>query len=707
MARFTDYRTFKTAIGGRLLQLEIGKVCEQANGQVMVRYGESVVNVTACASKEPRPDIDFFPLSCDYEERMYAAGKIPGGFIKREGRPSEKAILCSRLMDRPLRPLFPKGYYNDVVVVATVMSVDPDCETDIMAMIGSSVALATSDIPWEGPTGSVRVGMIDGQFIINPTLEQREASVMNLTVAGTKDAIMMVEAGADEIPENVMLDAILFAHEEIKKIVEFIEAIVEEVGKEKTALNLYKVPEEIDAAVRAYAVDKMKVAIKTVDKLERLDNMDAVEVETKEHFAEIYPENEKDVANVLYNITKESVRNMILDEGIRPDNRKLDEIRPIWCETQMLPRVHGSGLFKRGQTQVLSACTLAPASESQTIDGISEQTEKRYMHHYNFPGYSVGEARPMRSPGRREIGHGALAERALIPVLPSVEEFPYAIRVVSEVLSSNGSTSMGSTCGSCLALMDAGVPIKRPVAGIAMGLIERVEEDGTSKMAILSDIQGMEDFLGDMDFKVTGTEVGVTAIQMDIKVHGLSREILEQALEQARVGRMHIMEQMIEEIPAPREEMSKYAPRSISMRIDPDKIRIVIGPGGKTINRIVDETGVKIDISEEDPGLISIYSSDMEGAEAAKKEIELLTKEVEVGEIYEGKVTRILSTAKGSVGAFIEILPGKEGLLHISKMAKERVEKVEDVMNIGDVVKVKVTEIDSQNRINLSRKELL
>ncbi len=707
MARFTDYRTFKTAIGGRLLQLEIGKVCEQANGQVMVRYGESVVNVTACASKEPRPDIDFFPLSCDYEERMYAAGKIPGGFIKREGRPSEKAILSSRLMDRPLRPLFPKGYYNDVVVVATVMSVDPDCETDIMAMIGSSVALATSDIPWEGPTGSVRVGMVDGQFIINPTLEQREASVMNLTVAGTKDAIMMVEAGADEIPENVMLDAILFAHEEIKKIVEFIEAIVAEVGREKVELNLYKVPEEIDAAVRAYAVDKMKTAIKTVDKLERLDNMDAVEVETKEHFAEIYPENGKDVANVLYNITKESVRNMILDEGIRPDNRKLDEIRPIWCETQMLPRVHGSGLFKRGQTQVLSACTLAPASESQTIDGITEQTEKRYMHHYNFPGYSVGEARPMRSPGRREIGHGALAERALIPVLPSVEEFPYAIRVVSEVLSSNGSTSMGSTCGSCLALMDAGVPIKRPVAGIAMGLIERVEEDGTSKMAILSDIQGMEDFLGDMDFKVTGTEVGVTAIQMDIKVHGLSREILEQALEQARVGRMHIMEQMTSEIPAPREEMSKYAPRSITMRIDPDKIRIVIGPGGKTINRIVDETGVKIDISEDDPGLISIYSADMEGAEAAKKEIELLTKEVEVGEIYEGKVTRILSTAKGSVGAFIEILPGKEGLLHISKMAKERVEKVEDVMNIGDVVKVKVTEIDSQNRINLSRKELL
>ena len=702
MGRFTDYRTFKTAVGGRLLQLEIGKVCEQANGQVMVRYGESVVNVTVCASKEPRPDIDFFPLSCDYEERMYAAGKIPGGFIKREGRPSEGAILKSRLMDRPLRPLFPKGYFNDVVVVATVMSVDPDCETDIMAMIGSSVALATSDIPWEGPTGSVRVGMVDGQFIINPTLEQRERSEMNLTVAGTKDAIMMVEAGANEVPESVMLDAILFAHEEIKKIVEFIDEIVAEVGKPKQETNLYKIPEDIDAAVRAYAVDKMKAAIKTVEKQERLDNMDAVEVETKEHFAEIYPDNEKDIANVLYNITKECVRSMILDDGIRPDNRKLEEIRPIWCETGLLPRVHGSGLFKRGQTQVLSACTLAPYSEAQVIDGITEQTEKRYMHHYNFPGYSVGEAKSPRSPGRREIGHGALAERALLPVLPSVEEFPYAIRVVSEVLSSNGSTSMGSTCGSCMALMDAGVPIKRPVAGIAMGLIERVEEDGTSKMAILSDIQGMEDFLGDMDFKVTGTEVGVTAIQMDIKVHGLSREILEKALEQARKGRMYIMEQMLEEIPEPRAELSKYAPRSLTMMIDPDKIRIVIGPGGKTINRIIDETGVKIDIAEDQSGLISIYSSDMEGAEAAKKEIELLTKDVEVGEIYEGTVMRIMP-----FGAFIEILPGKEGLLHISKMAKHRVEKVEDEMNIGDKVTVKVTEIDSQNRINLSRKELL
>ncbi|MCR5482303.1 MAG: polyribonucleotide nucleotidyltransferase [Clostridia bacterium] len=702
MPRFEDYRTFRTAVGGRLLQLEIGKVCEQANGQVMVKYGDTVVNVTACASKEPKPDIDFFPLSVDFEERMYAVGKIPGGFIKREGRPSEHAILTSRLIDRPIRPLFPKGYYNDVVVVATVMSVDPDCSPEVCGMIGSSVALACSDIPWDGPTGSVKIGRVDGKFVINPTLAQREVSDIEMTVSGTKDAIMMVEAGAQEVPEMEMLDAILFAHEEIKKIVQFIEEVVAEVGKPKQDVVLYKVPEDIDEAVRAFAVDKMKTAIKTPDKLERLDNMDAVEVETKEHFAEIYPENEKDIAAVLYNITKESVRSMILDEGIRPDNRKLDEIRPIFCETGILPRVHGTGLFKRGQTQVLSACTLAPASESQTIDGITEQTEKRYIHHYNFPGYSVGEAKTSRSPGRREIGHGALAERALTPVIPSVEEFPYAIRVVSDVLSSNGSTSMGSTCGSCLALMDAGVPIKRPVAGIAMGLIERVKEDGSSEFAILSDIQGMEDFLGDMDFKVTGTEIGVTAIQMDIKVHGLSRDILEKALRQAKEGRMFIMDKMLEEIPAPREEMSAYAPRAITLSIDPDKTRIVIGPGGKTINRIIDETGVKIDISDDTPGLISIYSSDMAGAEAAKREIELLTKDVEVGEIYEGKVTRLMN-----FGAFIEVLPGKEGLLHISKMAKERVEKVEDVMNVGDVVKVKVTEIDSQNRINLSRKELL
>ena len=698
MARFTDYRTFKTAVGGRLLEFELGKICEQANGQVMVKYGESVVSVTVCASKEAREDIDFLPLSCDYEEKMYASGKIPGGFIRREGRPSEKAILSSRLMDRPLRPLFPKGYHNDVVVVATVMSVDLDCETDIMAMVGASVAIATSDIPWEGPIAAVRVGRVDGRFIINPTLEQREQSDINLTVAGTKDAIMMVEAGADEVPEEVMLDAIFFGHEEIKKLVEFIDEIVAEVGKPKKELVLKQIPEDIDAAVRAYATGRMQEAIHTFDKLERLDNMDAVEVETKEHFAEIYPDNEKDIAAVLYNITKESVRNMILDEGIRPDNRKTTEIRPGWCETGLLPRVHGSGLFTRGQTQVMSTCTLAPSSEAQMIDGITEQTEKRYMHHYNFPGYCTGEAKSPRSPGRREIGHGALAERALLPVIPPVEEFPYALRVVSDVLSSNGSSSMGSTCGSTLALMDAGVPIKRPVSGIAMGLISRTEEDGSQKIAVLSDIQGMEDFLGDMDFKVTGTEVGVTAIQMDIKIHGLSREILEKALAQAKEGRAHILDVMLEEIPEPRKEMSKYAPRSINMMIDPDKIRIVIGPGGKTINRIIDETGVKIDIAEDASGLISIYSSDMAGAEAAKREIELLTKDAEVGQTYEGKVTKIMS-----FGAFIEILPGKEGLLHISKMADHRVEKVEDVMNVGDEVKVRVYEIDKQNRINLER----
>jgi len=701
MARFTDYRTFKTAIGGRLLQLEIGKVCEQANGQVMVRYGDSVVNVTVCASKEPKDGIDFFPLTCDFEERMYAGGKIPGGFIRREGRPSEKAILSCRLMDRPLRPLFPKGFYNDVSVVATVMSVDPDCETDIMALIGSSVAIATSDIPWEGPTGSVRVGRIDGNFVINPDLAQREVSDINLTVAGTEEAIMMVEAGADEVPEGVMLDAIFYAHEEIKKIVRFINEIVAEVGKPKMDINLVKAPEDLEEAVREFAMPKMRDALHTADKLERLDKIDAVEVETQERFAESFPEMEKDIANLLFSITKECMRAMILDEGVRIDDRKLDEIRPIWCETGLLPRVHGTGLFKRGQTQALSATTLAPLSEAQRIDGLTEQTEKRYMHHYNFPGYSTGEPRPPRSPGRREIGHGALAERALLPVIPSKEEFPYAIRVVSDILSSNGSTSMASTCGSCLALMDAGVPIKRPVAGIAMGLIERVEEDGTSKMAILSDIQGMEDFMGDMDFKVTGTEVGVTAIQMDIKVHGLSREIMEQALRQAREGRMYIMKHMLEEIAQPREELSKWAPRCIAMRIDPDKIRIVIGPGGKTINKIVEDTGVKIDISEEDLGLVTIYSNNMESAEIAKEQIELLTKEVEVGETYEGTVTRIMT-----FGAFIEVLPGKEGLLHISKMAKGRVEKVEDAMNIGDKVMVKVDEIDSQNRINLIRTDL-
>lgn len=698
--RFEDYKTYRTALGGKLLELEIGKVCELTNGQVTLRYGDTVVNVTACASDSPREDIDFFPLSCDYEERMYAAGKIPGGYIKREGRPSEKAILSSRLIDRPIRPLFPKGYHNDVQVVATVMSVDPDCSPEVVAMIGSSVALSISDIPFEGPTASVLVGRVEGNFVINPSKEQRDQSDMHMVVSGTKEAIMMVEAGAKEIKEEDALEAIMFAHEEIKKLVEFIEEITAEIGKKKQEVVLYKIPEEIDDAVRSYASDKMKQAIKTPDKMERLENMDLVEAETKEYFSEIYPENKKDIAASLYDITKEQVRTMILDDKIRPDNRKANEIRPIFSETGFLPRTHGSGLFKRGQTQVLSVATLAPVSESQNIDGIGDEVEKRYMHHYNFPPYSVGEARPMRSPGRREIGHGALAERALVPVLPSVEEFPYAIRVVSDVLSSNGSTSQGSVCGSTLALMDAGVPIKRPVSGIAMGLIERVEENGESTIEILSDIQGMEDFLGDMDFKVAGTTEGITAIQMDIKVHGLSREILKNALDQAREGRLYIMDQMMEEISEPRKDLSPYAPRIITMQIDPEKIRIVIGPGGKTINRIVQETGVKIDI--DDTGLIYVAAPDLETAKLGVHEIELLTKDVEPGEVYEGTVVRIMP-----FGAFIEILPGKEGLLHISKMSKERVEKVEDVMNVGDVVKVKVTEIDSQNRINLTRKELL
>ena len=703
MGRFTDYHTFRTALGGRLLQLEIGKVCEQANGQVTVRYGDTVVNCTATASKQPRQDIDFFPLSCDYEEKMYAVGKIPGGYIKREGRPGEHGILTSRLMDRPLRPLFPKGFRNDVSVVAVAMSVDHDCSPEVAAMIGSSVALATSDIPWDGPTGSVKVGRVDGELIINPTYEQRMKSDIDLTVAGTKEAIMMVEAGANEVSESDMLDAIMFAHEEIKQLCVFIEEIANEVGKEKMEYVVFKADDDVDEAVRAYATDKMVEAIKTFDKLERLENMEKVETETHEHFTEIFEDRDKEVGEVLYAIKKEQVRSMILDEGVRPDNRKLSEIRPLFSETGFLPRAHGTGLFKRGQTQVLSVATLAPLSEAQDLDSIDiDRTTKRYMHQYNFPGYSTGEPKPPRSPGRREIGHGALAERALLPVIPSEEEFPYAIRVVSEVLSSNGSSSMASTCGSCLALMDAGVPIKKPVSGIAMGLIERVEEDGSSRYAILSDIQGMEDFLGDMDFKVTGTPDGITAIQMDIKVHGLSREILEQALEQARVGRAYILESMLEEIAEPRAELSPYAPRCISMRVHPDKVRLVIGPGGKNVNKIVEETGCKVDISDDDVGLISIYSSDEASAAKAKSMIEYLTADVEVGKTYEGEVKRIMN-----FGAFIEILPGKEGLLHISKIANHRVDKVEDVMNIGDKVVVKVTEIDNQNRINLSRKELV
>ncbi|TCO79894.1 polyribonucleotide nucleotidyltransferase [Marinisporobacter balticus] len=688
-------RTFKTTIGGRAFEVEVGKVAQLANGSALIRYGETVVLVTAVASATPKTGIDFFPLSVDYEEKLYSVGKIPGGFIKREGRPSEKAILTSRLIDRPIRPLFPKGFRNDVQVIATVLSVDQDCTPDFVAMVGSSVALSISSIPFDGPTGSVVIGLIDGEFIVNPTLEQREKSQMHLVVSGTKDAIMMVEAGADIVSEEVMLNAILFAHEEIKKIVSFIEEIVNEVGKPKIEVKLYKIDEEIEKEVRAFATEKMIEAIKTVEKLERNENMENVKAETLVYFEEKYPEKLKDVNETLYQITKEQVRHMITQEGIRPDNRTSEEIRPISCDVAFLPRTHGTGLFTRGQTQVLTVATLGAIGDAQTIDGLGEEESKRYMHHYNFPPYSVGDARFLRGPGRREIGHGALAERALVPVIPAEGDFPYTIRLVSEVLSSNGSSSQASVCGSTLALLDAGVPIKAPVAGIAMGLIK--EEN---QVAILSDIQGMEDFLGDMDFKVAGTKEGITAIQMDIKIHGIDKSILQTALEQARKGRIYILDKMNETIKVPRQELSPFAPRIINMMIDPEKIRAVIGSGGKTISKIIEETNVKIDI--EDDGRVFITAANMEEGNKAVKIIEGIVKEAQVGEIYMGKVIKIMN-----FGAFVEILPGKDGLLHISQIAKEKIPKVEDVLKVGDEILVKVIEIDKQGRINLSRKVLL
>lgn len=686
---------FELELAGRKLSIETGRIAQLADAAVLVRYGDTVVLVTACASAEPKEGIDFFPLSVDYEERLYAVGKIPGGFIKREGRPTEKAILSARLIDRPIRPLFPHGYRNDVQVVATVLSVDQDNLPEIAAMIGSSAALSISTIPFQGPTGSVLVGRVDGELILNPNNEEREKSDLHLVVSGTKDAVMMVEAGAKEVPEDVMLEAIMFAHENIKKIVAFIEEIVAKVGKEKKEYTVFKPEEEIEAAVREYATQKTLDAIRTPDKLERQEKIDAVKVETLEHFAEIFPEKEKDIDEVLYDILKEQVRKLITEEGIRPDDRKLDEIRPISCEVGILPRVHGSGLFTRGQTQVLTIATLGALGDVQILDGLTDEESKRYMHHYNFPPYSVGETRFMRGPGRREIGHGALAERALEPMIPTEEEFPYTIRLVSEVVSSNGSTSQGSVCGSTLALMDAGVPIKAPVAGVAMGLMK--EKDN---VAILTDIQGMEDFLGDMDFKVAGTSKGITAIQMDIKIAGIDRPILERALEQARVGRLFILDKMLSVISEPRKELSPYAPKIITTRIDPDKIRDIIGPGGKTINKIIAETGVKIDI--EDDGRVFIAAVNQAAGDKALKIIESLVKEVKEGEIYLGRVTRLMT-----FGAFVEILPGKEGLVHISKLDTKRVEKVEDVVAVGDEILVKVTEIDKQGRINLSRRHAM
>ena len=691
-----EHKIFTMDLAGRELSVEIGKIAQLASGSAILRYGETMVMVNVSKSAQPRDGVDFFPLSVDYEERLYSVGKIPGGFLKREGKPSEKAILTSRLIDRPIRPLFPKTFRNDVQVVATVLSVDQDCTPDIVSMIGSSVALSISEIPFNGPTGSVCIGLVDGALVVNPTAEEREKSELHLVVSGTKEAVMMVEAGANEVPESLMLEAILKAHEEIKKIVEFIEQIQAEVGKEKMEFEETKPNAEIEAKVREIATEGMKEAVKVVEKLERQEAMDAVKEQTINSFDEETLEAfGNDIIATLDAIIKEEVRKAIVHEGRRPDARKTDEIRPIWCDHGFIPRAHGSGLFTRGQTQVMTVTTLGALGDVQILDGLDEEENKRYMHHYNFPAYSVGEARPSRGPGRREIGHGALAERALLPVIPSKEEFPYAIRLVSEVLSSNGSTSQGSVCGSTLSLLDAGVPLKDMVAGIAMGLIEH---DG--KMAILSDIQGMEDHLGDMDFKVAGTEKGITAIQMDIKIAGIDKEILTQALSQARVGRLHILNEMKKCIDRPNAELSKYAPKIVTMRINPDKIRDVIGAGGKVITKIIDETGVKIDIEQD--GEVFIAGTDMDMIRVAQQKISDIVAEVELNAVYKGKVTRIVN-----FGAFVELLPGKEGLLRIGNIAHERIEKVEDVLNVGDEVEVKVTEIDDKGRVNVSRKVLL
>ena len=692
-----DMRTYTMDWAGRKLTFEIGKLAKQANGAVMVRYGDTAVLSTVTASKEAK-DLDFFPLTVNYEERLYAVGKIPGGFIKREGRPSEKAVLASRLIDRPIRPLFDEGFRNEVQIINTVMSVDQDCSPEMAAMIGSSLALMISDIPFNGPIAGVHVGLVDGQLMINPTQEQNEKSDIRLAVAGTKHGVNMVEANAQEVPEKKMLEAILFGHEEIKKLVAFQEEIAAEVGKEKKELELYQVDAEIQRLVEAYATDRLMEAIKVGEKQARQEAIDRVKEEVVEHFAAEFEEDEqkiKDVQEVLDSIVKSEVRRLITEEKVRPDGRKPDEIRPLSSEISVLARTHGSGLFIRGQTQVLSVCTLGPLGDVQILDGLETEESKRFMHHYNFPSFSVGEARPIRAPGRREIGHGALGERALEPIIPSEEEFPYTIRLVSEVLESNGSTSQASICASTLALMDAGVPIKAPVAGIAMGLVKEGD-----KVTVLTDIQGMEDHLGDMDFKVAGTTKGVTALQMDIKIDQLTEEILVEALEQAKEARLHILDHMALTIKAPKDALSPYAPKIKTMRIDPEKIRTVIGPSGKMINQIIEDTGVKIDIEQD--GRIYIASPDPEMNEKAGKIIQNIIREVEVGETYLGKVTRI-----EKFGAFIEILPGKEGLCHISQLAQERVNRVEDVVSIGDEVLVKVTEIDQQGRVNLSRKALL
>ncbi len=695
-----ERKIFKTEIGGREVSVEIGAYCGQANGSCLIRCGETVVLTNATMAKTPRDGIDFFPLGVDFEEKMFAVGKIPGGFKKREGRPSDKAILTSRLIDRPIRPLFPKGCLNDVAVVATALSVDKEIPPEVFGMLGSSIALSISDIPFAGPTASVVVGYVDGKYIINPTPAEREKSKLHLSLAGTKDAIMMVEAGANIISEKEMLDAILFGHEEIKKIITWIEGIQEACGKAKQEVHLYLPSDEVKAAVFEWADEKMDYVLDTFDRTEREARDDALNKEAIEHFADIFPDDLSSVGDALYALKKVKVRAKILDKGIRPDGRSLTEIRPIWCEHGILPRVHGSAVFTRGQTQALTTCTLGTISEVQKLEGLDDDNYKRYMHHYNMPPYSTGEAKPAKSPGRREIGHGALAERALEPVLPDELEFPYAIRTVSDILSSNGSTSMASVCGSTMALEDAGVPIKAPVAGIAMGLIK---DDETGRVAIMSDIQGLEDFLGDMDFKVAGTKDGITAIQMDIKIKGINEEILRTALEQARQGRLFILNKMAECIAEPKKELSKYAPKIIRFNIDPDKIKDVIGSGGKVINKIIDETGVKIDIS--DDGMVFIACEDIDRAERAKAIVLAIAKDPEVGDVFEGPVVRILQ-----FGAFVNIAPGKDGMIHISKLSDKRVEKVEDVVNIGDRVKaevIKVMKEGDKTKIDLKLLEIL
>lgn len=690
-------KTIEMDLAGRKLTLETGRMAKQANAAVWARYGDTVVLCTVTASKEPK-DLDFFPLTVNYEERLYSVGKIPGGFIKREGRPSEKAILAGRLIDRPIRPLFPNGFRNDVQIVAMVMSVDQECSPEMTAMIGTSAALSISDVPFGGPIAGVIVGRIDGEFVINPTTEQTETSDIHLVVAGTKDAIMMVEAGAKEVPEEVMLEAIMYGHEEIKKIVAVQEQFVQEAGVPKREVELKMPNPVVSDQVREYAKEKLVKAIQTYDKHARQEAIDAVNEDAAAHFTTLYEENPEylaDVHEVLHDIVKEEVRRLITHEKVRPDGREVTEIRPVSCDVSVLPRTHGSGLFTRGQTQALSVCTLGALGDVQILDGLDLTESKRFMHHYNFPPFSVGEARPLRAPGRREIGHGALGERALAPIIPSETEFPYTIRLVSEVLESNGSSSQASICGSTMALMDAGVPIKSPVAGVAMGLVK----DG-DYVTVLTDIQGMEDHLGDMDFKVAGTKEGVTALQMDIKINGIDRQILSQAMSQAKEGRMFILGKMLQCIDSPRGDLSPFAPKIITFNIHPDKIREVIGAGGKVINKIIEETGVKIDIEQD--GRVFIAASDSEMGKKAQKLIENIVKEVEAGETYLGTVKRI-----EKFGAFVEILPGKEGLVHISQMANERVAKVEDVVSMGDKITVKVTEIDSQGRINLSRKAVL